>query len=123
MIKLILLSAVLFISTFGATYKDRYSYLDRCNVATVRDMGSNVLGINYNCGTPSIEFEKKTLAAYRVDKNNRVIINNPYRYDLLEDDGSYTEYSDPEQDGLNGNEITVPITTVTPILPNNYMRG
>jgi hypothetical protein len=126
--KIIFLISTIVILTLGAGVPTQYSYLDKCNVAMMKPIEQNVMGVSYNCGTDSTDFEKRTMVKYAVDSAGRIIFLDPFYYELIENDGTVTKYSDMEQDGWNGNELvitsTVPITVEVPTaIPSNYMRG
>jgi hypothetical protein len=95
------------------TYAERWPWLSQCLVAKVAVTGPAEMMVFYNCGTSAGMYELVTSGAYRLKDDGSLLIDFPLTYRLCGADGRETWLSDPNRNGLSGDEVPMPQPTQT----------
>jgi hypothetical protein len=90
------------------TYIERYPFLGRCLVAKMTITSPSEMMVFYNCGTSASMYELVTSGAYRMKEDGSLLIDSPTTFRLGGPDGHELWLSDPNRNGLSGDETPMP---------------
>jgi hypothetical protein len=95
------------------TYAERWPWLSRCLVAKVAITDADTAMVFYQCFTSAAKYELVTSGAFRVKDDGSLLIDGPTTYRLCGADGYETWLSDPDRNGLSGDEVPMSAPTST----------
>lgn len=95
------------------TYVERWPWLSRCLAAKVVITDADTAMVFYQCFTSAAKYELVTSGPYDFTGSGDLRLQPPTVYHLCGADGRETWLSDPQADGLSGNETPRPQPTAT----------